>query len=138
MARIEAIRRKASLAMGMGDAEGRVIPKFAIIAEPAGDQGGVAARYFTPLACHEAMAVTGGICIASACVLPGTVAEGVAKITGADRETVVLEHPTGSMEAVITSTRAADGSREIISGGTLRTARRLMAGEVYVPARAWS
>jgi 2-methylaconitate cis-trans-isomerase PrpF len=70
-------------------------------------------------------------------VLPGTVSEGVAKITGADRETVVLEHPTGSMEAVITSTRAADGSREIISGGTLRTARRLMAGEVYVPARAW-
>jgi len=87
MARIEAIRRKASLAMGMGDAEGR--------------------------------------------------AEGVAQITGADRETIVLEHPTGSMEAVITTRRAADGSREVISGGTLRTARRLMAGEVYVPARAW-
>jgi 2-methylaconitate cis-trans-isomerase PrpF len=137
MARIEAIRRKASLAMGMGDAEGRVMPKFAIIAEPAGDEGGVAARYFTPLACHEAMAVTGGICIASACVLPGTVAEGIAQITGADRETVVLEHPTGSMEAVISTVRAADGSREVISGGTLRTARRLMAGEVYVPARAW-
>jgi hypothetical protein len=137
MARIEAIRRKASLAMGMGDAEGRVMPKFAIIAEPAGDEGGVAARYFTPLACHEAMAVTGGICIATACVLPGTVAQGIAKITGADRETVVLEHPTGSMEAVISTVRAADGSREVISGGTLRTARRLMAGEVYVPARAW-
>jgi 2-methylaconitate cis-trans-isomerase PrpF len=84
------------------------------------------------------MAVTGGICIASACVLPGTVAAGVAQITGADRETIVLEHPTGSMEAVITTRRAADGSREVISGGTLRTARRLMAGEVYVPARAWS
>jgi 2-methylaconitate cis-trans-isomerase PrpF len=55
------------------------MPKFAIIAEPAGDQGGVAARYFTPLACHEAMAVTGGICIATACVLPGTVAQGIAK-----------------------------------------------------------
>jgi 2-methylaconitate cis-trans-isomerase PrpF len=70
-------------------------------------------------------------------VLPGTVAEDVAHITGADRETVVLEHPTGSMEAVISTVRAADGSREVISGGTLRTARRLMAGEVYVPARAW-
>ena len=35
-ARIERVRRAASLAMGMGDAEGRVIPKFAIIAPPAG------------------------------------------------------------------------------------------------------
>jgi 2-methylaconitate cis-trans-isomerase PrpF len=41
------------------------------------------------------------------------------------------------MEAVVTTRLAADGSREVISGGTLRTARRLMAGEVYVPARAW-
>ena len=39
MARIERIRRAASLAMGMGDAEGRVIPKFAMVAEPTGGTG---------------------------------------------------------------------------------------------------
>jgi 2-methylaconitate cis-trans-isomerase PrpF len=138
MARIETIRRAASLAMGMGDAEGRVIPKFAMLAEPATPGGSVLARYFTPLACHEAMAVTGGICIASACKLPGTVAAGIARVTGAEREEVVIEHPTGSMEAVITMGRAADGSPTIAAGGTLRTARRIMSGEVYIPSRVWA
>jgi 4-oxalomesaconate tautomerase len=138
MARIERIRRAASLAMGMGDAEGRVIPKFAMIAEPATPGGSVLARYFTPLACHEAMAVTGGICIASACKLPGTVAQGIARVTDAVREEVVIEHPTGTMEAVITTARDAAGGPTIAAGGTLRTARRLMRGEVYVPARVWS
>ncbi len=137
MARIERIRRAASLAMGMGDAEGRVIPKFAMVGEPA-EGGSVAARYFTPLATHEAMAVTGGICIASACKLPGTVAEGIARVTDGRREAVVLQHPTGSMEAVITTGRDASGAPTIEAGGTLRTARRLMRGEVYVPRRVWA
>ena len=138
MARIERIRRAASLAMGMGDAEGRVIPKFAMLGEPAAEGGAVAARYFTPLATHEAMAVTGGICLASACKLPGTVAEGIARVTAAEREAVVLQHPTGSMEAVITIGRDADGAPTILAGGTLRTARRLMRGEVYIPGRVWA
>ena len=137
MARIERIRRAASLAMGMGDAEGRVIPKFAIVGEPKG-AAGVAARYFTPLVLHEAMAVTGGICIASACKLKGTVAEGIAKVNDEARETVPLEHPTGLMEAVITTGTADDGSMTILGGGTLRTARRIMKGEVYIPASVWA
>jgi 2-methylaconitate cis-trans-isomerase PrpF len=136
MARIERIRRAASLAMGMGDAEGRVIPKFAIVAEPAGGQG-IAARYFTPLACHEAMAVTGGICIATACMLPGTVAEGLARVGSGERQTIPIEHPAGRMEAVISTRRAADGTVEVLGGGTLRTARKLMSGEVFIPARIW-
>jgi 2-methylaconitate cis-trans-isomerase PrpF len=137
MARIERIRRAASLAMGMGDAEGRVMPKFAIIGEPAGATG-VAARYFTPLVLHEAMAVTGGICIASACKLQGTVAEGIARVSDAARETVAIEHPSGLMEAVITTGVAADGTPTILGGGTLRTARRIMKGEVYIPATVWT
>jgi 2-methylaconitate cis-trans-isomerase PrpF len=136
-ARIEKIRRAASLAMGMGDAEGRVIPKFAMIAEPTLPNGSVLARYFTPLATHEAMAVTGGICIASACKLPGTVADGIARVTGAVREEVVIEHPTGTMEAVISMARDASCALTIAAGGTLRTARKLMRGEVYVPTRVW-
>ncbi len=136
MARIERIRRAAGLAMGMGDVAGKVMPKFAMVGEPAGGTG-VAARYFTPLACHEAMAVTGGICIASACKLPGTVATGIAVVNAEAREMVTLEHPTGVMEAVITTGQAADGSATILGGGTLRTARRIMKGEVYIPARVW-
>jgi 2-methylaconitate cis-trans-isomerase PrpF len=107
-----------------------------MVAEPAGGAG-VAARYFTPLACHEAMAVTGGICIATACMLPGTVADGLARIGPNPRETIVLEHPTGRMEAVISTRHAGDGTVEVLGGGTLRTTRKLMAGEVFIPARIW-
>jgi 2-methylaconitate cis-trans-isomerase PrpF len=83
------------------------------------------------------MAVTGGICIASACKLPGTVAEGIARVTDAAREEVVIEHPTGTMEAVITTGHDPSGAPTILAGGTLRTARKLMRGEVYIPARIW-
>jgi 2-methylaconitate cis-trans-isomerase PrpF len=83
------------------------------------------------------MAVTGGICIATACMLPGTVAEGLARIGPNERETIVLEHPTGQMEAVISTRRAGNEAVEVLGGGTLRTARKLMSGEVYVPARVW-
>jgi len=133
MAWIETIRRAASHAMGLGDAEGRVMPKFAILGPPASPGGSIAARYFTPLACHEAMAVTGGICIGSACMLPGTVADGLARTAGGVREVVVIEHPTGTMDAVITTGTDAAGMMTIAGGGTLRTARLLMAGEVYLP-----
>jgi 2-methylaconitate cis-trans-isomerase PrpF len=136
MDRIERIRRAASLVMGMGEAEGRVIPKFAIIAAPAGGQG-IAARYFTPLACHEAMAVTGGICIAAACMLPGTVADGLARVGPGERERIAIEHPSGRMEAVITTRRHPDGRVEVLGGGTLRTARKIMEGRVFIPARVW-
>jgi hypothetical protein len=135
MARIEAVRRAAGRAMGMGDVTGKVMPKFTIIGAP-GEGGAVAARYFTPLATHEAMAVTGGICIASCCKLPGTVAAGIARVTDAVRETVVIEHPSGVMEPIITTGVAADGSATILGGGTLRTARRIMVGEVFVPPAA--
>jgi 4-oxalomesaconate tautomerase len=137
MERIERIRRAASIAMGMGDATGKVMPKFAMVAEPAGGQG-IAARYFTPLACHEAMAVTGGICIATACMLPGTVAAPFARIGPNERETIAIEHPTGQMEAVISTRRAGNEAVEVLGGGTLRTARKLMAGEVFIPTRVWS
>ena len=109
----------------------------AIVGEPKGGTG-VAARYFTPLALHEAMAVTGGICIASACKLPGTVAAGIAVVNDEARENVTLEHPSGVMDAVITTGTAADGSATILGGGTLRTARRIMKGEVYIPATVWA
>ena len=138
MARVEAVRRAASRAMGMGDAEGRVIPKFAMLGAPASPGASVAARYFTPLACHEAMAVSGAICLGAVCVLPDTVAEGIARVSGTDRETVTIEHPAGLMEAVITARRGPDGMMEIVSGGTLRTARRLMSGQVFVPGRVWA
>ena len=132
MARMERIRQAASHKMGLGDATGKVMPKFGILS-PSRQGGTITSRYFTPVTCHEAHAVTGTICISSACVLPGTIAQEVSGLIRTGTDEVVIEHPAGTIRAIIESEKK-DGAATIISGGILRTARRLMAGEVYVPA----
>jgi 2-methylaconitate cis-trans-isomerase PrpF len=42
------------------------------------------------------------------------------------------------MEAVISTRRAGNDAVEVLGGGTLRTARKIMAGEVFIPARVWA
>ncbi len=50
---------------------------------------------------------------------------------------MVIEHPTGQMEAVISARRAGNDAVEVLGGGTLRTARKILSGEVFIPARVW-
>ena len=71
-------------------------------------------------------------------MLPGTVADGIARIGPNERETVVLERPTSQMEAVISTRRTGNENVEVLGGGTLRTARKLMSGEVFIPSRVWA
>jgi 2-methylaconitate cis-trans-isomerase PrpF len=45
-------------------------------------------------------------------------------------------HPSGQIDVRLeTSGRGAD--LQVVSAGVLRTARKLMSGEVFVPARLW-
>ena len=54
------------------------LPKFCIVG-PAAGEGNIAVRYFTPQAGHASLAVSGGCCLAAACLIPGTVAHGLAR-----------------------------------------------------------
>ncbi len=131
MDRIEGIRRAAAELMGMGDVASSVTPKFAVLAAP--QQGGtVATRYFMPWACHPTMAVTGGQCLATCALTPGTVADGLATPPGAAPATVLLEHPSGQMEVIVDFAPAPLGL-DIRSAGIVRTARKLASGTVFVP-----
>lgn len=131
-ARIEAMRREAGLRMGLGDVANKVVPKVAILAEPKSG-GTIAARYFVPHKTHAAFAVTGGLCVSSCLAIPGTVADGLARGEFNAECTVVIEHPSGTFEVTLSLIRAGN-SVEVLSGGVLRTARKLMAGHVFVPA----
>jgi len=134
--RLEALRNEAGRRMGLGDVSASVVPKVGLLAEPR--QGGtVTARYFMPWQCHPSMAVTGGTCIASCCLAPGTVAEGIATLTANSPATLVVEHPAGAMEIVMDYRHGAK-VMDIRSAGILRTARLLMKGDLMVPAHAWS
>lgn len=130
-ARIEAMRMEAGRRMGLGDVTGKVVPKVALLA-PARDGNAISARYLVPHKTHAAMAVTGGLCIASCCAVAGTVAEGIARMSPDNDQTVVVEHPSGVFEIALSVD--GEGTATVVKGGVVRTARKLMAGEVYVPA----
>jgi 4-oxalomesaconate tautomerase len=136
--RIEPIRLKAGLLMGLGDVSQSVTPKLTLLAEPR-NGGSITARYFMPWSCHPSMAVTGAQCIATCAILPGTIADGLTEgLVGHDSPvTVGIEHPSGTFE-VLVDFRKQDQGIDIRSAGVVRTARLLARGEVMIPAAVWT
>jgi 4-oxalomesaconate tautomerase len=127
-ARIEAIRRAAGPAMGLGDVRAKVVPKVTLVA-PAVDGGAVHTRTFIPKVCHEAIGVLGAVSVATACLLEGSVAAGlVAPAPGRVRD-LSIEHPSGEF-----TVRLELGEREgeVVSAALLRTARALFRGDILI------
>ena len=135
-ARAEAMRMKAGELMGLGDVSQSVAPKMALLAPPKAG-GTISARYFMPWTCHPTMAVTGAQCLAACTLTPGTVAEGLPQgLSGTSPEHVLIEHPMGEIEVVVSFDRTDDGI-DLRSAGLVRSARLLARGELMVPARVW-
>lgn len=132
--RMEAVRQKAGALMGMGDVSKSVTPKFGIIA-PAQGAGTVATRYFMPWKTHPTMAVTGAQCLASCVLTPGTVAD--VAVPNERPAKITLEHASGQID-VLVDYENADTGTTINSAGLVRTARKLAAGHVFVPASVWA
>ena len=132
--RMEAVRRKAGVAMGMGDVSQSVTPKFGLLAE-AREGGTIATRYFMPWNTHPSMAVTGAQCLASCALTPGTVADGLLERPTDSPATVVLEHVSGTIEVLVDF--EMNNHFTLNSAGLMRTARKLADGRVYVPASVW-
>lgn len=129
MARLEAMRIEAGHRMGLGDCTGRVIPKIGMIAKPS-NGGTISARYFTPDAQHPTFAFTGAVCGASLCKVPGTIA---ADLAAASESEVKIEHASGELSITIVTEPDADKVR-VMKAGSVRTARLIMRGELYVRA----
>ena len=134
-ARMEPIRRKAGALMGMGDVSKLVVPKIGLLAKPR-KGGTIASRYFVPYSCHKAHAVTGTVCVASACAIQGTVAAQIAPLPPAPQGVVTIEHPSG-MIAIELDVDLQAASSVMRRAALIRTARRLFDGHVCVPAAVW-
>ena len=133
--RMEAIRRKAGVLMGMGDVSRLVVPKIVLLSKPR-KGGTIASRFFVPDACHKAHPVTGTVCIASACAIPGTVASQIAPLPPAPQGVIRIEHPSGMI--VIDFDADLGGSNPLLRRAALiRTARRIFEGHVFVPGEVW-
>lgn len=130
MQRIESIRLQAGILMGLGDVHDSVVPKPGIVSAPV-NGGTIRSRYLTPHALHAAHAVTGGICVATAACVPGTVAHEVARPDDGAVRNVVIEHIAGRLDIAL-DIEKENGSWTVTRAGVLRTARLLMRGMVYV------
>jgi 4-oxalomesaconate tautomerase len=136
--RIEALRLQVSVLMGLGDVSSKNYPKMTLIAPPM-HGGALSTRSFIPHVCHDAIGVLAAVTVGTACVLQGTVCEGVAVLQAGPQQALSVEHPTGEFSVVL-QTQAADvpGGCEVTQAALLRTARLIMRGEAMVPAFIWN
>lgn len=136
-ARVEAIRLAIGPRMNLGDVANKTVPKMCLVAPPQAG-GAVSTRNFIPHRVHEAIGVFGAVSVATACVLPGAVGSDIAALADPTAvKTLDVEHPTGYFTVSMDVARDGGGIK-IRRAGLLRTARKLMAGAVFIPAAVWS
>lgn len=123
--RVEAVRRHAGPAMGLGDVETGTVPKISIVSAPR-HGGTVATRTFIPHRVHAAIGVLGAVSVAAGVCTSGTVADRWAGAGGLVR----VEHPTGTFDVRLQLDGAGAGTR-VRTSAVVRTARKLFDGLVW-------
>ncbi len=120
------------------------VPKIAVVAPPrqfatlsgkpvAADAVHLLARMTSLQKPHKAFAITGGVCLAVASRIPGTVVHDAVPPALRAAETLLIGHPSGMMPVEVV-VEAVEGGFEVRRAAIGRTARRLMDGFAYVPA----
>lgn len=132
--RLERLRIACGHAMGLGDVTRRNYPKMTLVAPPR-DGGSLTTRSFIPHVCHDAIGVLAAVTVATACVLDGSVTEGIARVPDGAVKSVSVEHPTGEFSVELELDPA--NPQNVTRAALLRTARLIMRGEVMVPSAVW-
>ncbi len=128
--KVESIRLQAGPAMKLGDVTKKVVPKMCLVAAPrAGGQ--ISTRTFIPRDCHSAVGVLGAVTVATAAVMPGSVASRYAVVGTGLSKIISVEHPSGEFSVVLSMNPR--NPTEVMQAALLRTARLIMRGEVFVP-----
>jgi len=144
----EAIRAHAAVRMGLAATPEEVTalrphtPKLAFVALPTeyvASSGkrvdptsvDINARILSMEKLHHAMTGTGAVAIAVAGAIPGTVVNRL--VAGKATDQIRFGHPSGVM-AVGAEAEQQDGSWVVTKAIMSRSARRLMAGHVFVPS----
>ncbi|MGA8007762.1 MAG: 4-oxalomesaconate tautomerase [Thiomonas sp.] len=133
-ARIERLRLACGHAMGLGDVSAKNYPKMTLIAPPRAG-GSISTRSFIPHVCHEAIGVLAAVTVGTACVLDGSVCEGIAVMPEGTTKTVSVEHPSGEFSVELGIDPA--NPQNVTRAALLRTARLIMRGEVMIPTAIW-
>ena len=132
MAKIESIRQEAGRLAGMGDVSEIVLPKVGLLLPPQAG-GTIKSMYLTPHSLHPSHAVSGTVCVGTASKAKGTIANELAITNNELTEKIILEHPSGFIPVMIEVSGEGEDFT-VDKAGTLRTARKIMDGFVFIPA----
>ena len=128
---LEQIRLRAGAMMNLGDVSTKTVPKMCLVSAP--ERGGmINTRTFIPHTVHEAIGVLGAISTATACLLPGSVTEGIAVMPLKADLGYAVEHPAGEFTVMLEQEHDND-LLQFRKSGVIRTARLLCKGDVLVP-----
>lgn len=131
-ARLESIRLQMGPRMNLGDVSQRNVPKLCLVSVPR--QGGtLSTRSFIPHRCHASIGVFGAVSAATACLIDGTVAQGIAAVGTGDHQRLSVEHPSGEFSIDVHLHNGV-----LASCGLVRTARLLFDGYVCIPNGLWA
>ncbi|WP_425644510.1 4-oxalomesaconate tautomerase [Agrobacterium leguminum] len=127
--RIESIRLKAGPMMNLGDVTKASVPKMTLVSA-ATDGGAISTRSFIPHRVHASVGVLAAVTVATATRLAGSPASALVNSPPDGR--YLIEHPTGAMEVFL----EIDAEGQVRAAGTVRTARKLFDGRVFLaPAK---
>jgi 2-methylaconitate cis-trans-isomerase PrpF len=148
LAKLEAIRRAASIRMGIAATEGEAgritgIPKVAMVSAPRtaktlaretveADAMDIAARMISVGQPHRAIPLTGAMCLAVATRIEGSIPHRLARPPRAPEDDIRIAQPSGL--TVVAATVRRNGVWIADNAVVYRTARRLMDGMVYYRA----
>jgi 4-oxalomesaconate tautomerase len=130
--RLEAMRITCGHLMGLGDVSEKPFPKMCLVASPV-NGGSINTRCFIPHVCHDAIGVLAAVTVGTACVLDGSVTQGLASVDPGQTKSISVEHPSG--EFTVELATDANDSQKVTRAALLRTARLIMQGEVLLPRK---
>ena len=80
---------------------------------------------------HKSIALTGALCTLAASVIPGTIPNRLVKKHAAENNTYTLGHSSGTISGCIDYEKSEDGTVEVHSVTSYRTARKILTGTVF-------
>jgi 2-methylaconitate isomerase len=145
------IRGRAAQLLGMcddwklADEQAGALPLLVLVsAPPASGDVDITSRLLLHNRCHDSMAGTGAICTASCSRISGTVVAQTSQRTKLEDHSFRILHPLGVMpvqvelegDEMIQEKNSAGARFRVLA--FVRTARRIMDGNVYVPTSVWN
>jgi 2-methylaconitate cis-trans-isomerase PrpF len=146
---MEDIRTTAAVMMGLAKSKetaSSAVPKVAFVAAPAdylttngetvkAEETDLLARTKALAVMHKTYAVTGGICLAAAACIDGTVVNEVVSPQAKESGEIRIGHPSGILEVFVNLKKLLNGEWDLQQAGVCRTAKPIMEGLVYVPGK---